>query len=478
MLFNSKVFVVLLAVVLAVYYRLSDARKLDFLLAASIVFYGYGDPRLIGLVGLSIATGYVCALRSAAAPTDAGKRAWLAVSLGVNFGALAFFKYTGFAVRSVVFWAELAGFHLHAPELAILLPVGISFYTFQITSYSIDVYRGVLPAERNFRDLALYILFFPQLVAGPVERASHLLPQYKLPFRLTRDQVYRGVFLILLGYVKKTVLADRLAGWIAPQFADPVHTPAIAWASVVLFTTDIYVDFSAYADIAIGLGKLLGYDIRPNFDLAFVVPSIPERWRRWHISMSQWFRDYVYYPLGGSRRGELRTNVNILIVMLLSGLWHGASYNFLVWGLLNGLSMVGHRVLDRPILRPIAALTDRWAVTRQAWFYACCTVTFLMISSINIFFRSDSWDVARSYVRAMFLTSPLHIVRHPSLPSGYGAGFAFLAAVLVAHELERHLGIQERIVRHRVAWWAVCLAMLVIVLLWGIRGEKFIYYQF
>lgn len=483
MLFNTKVFAVFLLIVVPVYYALRDEPKKNWLLLVSFVFYGFWDPRLCLLVGAAIGLGWVAALGTDRANGDPRWRTlWLVIGVGGNLGALLFFKYWNFGVRSAIFWAGALGVPVDLSSLAVqvILPVGISFYTFQILSYNIDVHWGRLPAERSLRDFALYVMFFPQLVAGPVERATHLLPQYKLPFSLTVAQVYEGVFLVLLGFVKKVVVADRLAAWIAPQFRVEVHEPAIAWTSVLLFTLNIYTDFSAYADIAIGLGRLLGYDIRPNFNLAWIVPSISERWRRWHISMGHWFRDYVFVPLGGSRHGEARANLNILVVMFLSGLWHGASYNFVVWGVLNGLSMVGNR-LAQPILGPIRDRAERRAVTRWAWFYLCSAVTMLLISSINIFFRSDTWPVAKSYVRAMFWTNPLRFftfVDRYGLPDGYVAGFVLFALVTVAHEAERHWQIQARILASRPAWVATCVAMFLTILIFGVKGGQFIYYQF
>jgi D-alanyl-lipoteichoic acid acyltransferase DltB (MBOAT superfamily) len=482
MLFNSKAFIVFLAAVLAVYHSLGDRGKLWFLLAMSYVFYGFWDPALCGMLIAASAVAWVSADRIGRASGPAGRRLWLTVGVGAGLGALGFFKYYNFFLDSLGVSLSLVGVEvdLAASHLDLILPVGISFYTFQTLSYVIDVYRGVLPPERNFRDFALYVAFFPQLVAGPVERATHLLPQYKQPFRLTRAQVLEGIFLILLGFVKKVCIADRIAEAIDPRFATPVTEPAIAWMSILLFTLNIYVDFSAYSDIAIGLGRLLGYDIRPNFNLPFVVPSIAERWRRWHISMSEWFRDYVYYPLGGNKHGKGRTLVNIMVVMFLSGLWHGASYNFVIWGLLNGSTMVGHRLLA-PVLGPIAAFMGRSRLTSWLYYYFCCWNTMCMISLINIFFRSDNWEVAKSYVAATLTRSPVEIVTwlmKLDFPAGYVEGFQFMALVVVAHELQRWHDIKAVILRRVWLWAVCCVAMYLCILIYGIRGPQFIYYQF
>lgn len=483
MLFNTKVFVVFLLFTLTVYYRLGQQGKLWFLLLMSYVFYGFWSPWMCSLLLLSTLVDFGCARGIEASTSSAQRRFWLGTSLAINLGALFFFKYHNFFLESLEASLATAGLpsDLKAWHLDLVLPVGISFYTFQTLSYTIDVYRRKIPAERSLRDFALYVSFFPQLVAGPVERATHLLPQYKLPFRLTEAQVVEGAYLILLGFVKKSVLGDRLGRWIEPQFAEPPTSGPVALVSLLLFTTQIYVDFSAYSDIAIGLGRLLGYDIRPNFDLPFVVPSIPERWRRWHISMGHWFRDYVYYPLGGSQRGEGRALLNVFLVMFLSGLWHGASANFVVWGSLNGLSMVVHRVI-KPLRYQLNAWLERGPVSRWAWFYAASIVTFFQISLINIFFRSPDWEIAKSYVVQIFGRSPLHyarwIQRGADLPEGYSDGLGMLLIVFLLHEAERHLHLKQQILENRGLWATVCTALFVYLLIYGIKGPQFIYYQF
>ena len=484
MLFNTKVFVVFMLVVLAVYYRLGKDGKIWFLLGMSYLFYGFWNPWLCTLIAASSVVDWYCALRIEAAGEDkSARKRWLGVSLAMNLGALGFFKYYNFFVESLAVSMTAIGVPLDPDSftLRVILPVGISFYTFQTLSYTIEVYKGNFKADKSLRDFALYVAFFPQLVAGPVERATHLLPQLKLDFKLDRDQVKEGVFLIMLGFVKKVVIGDRLANIIDPFFAEPIDNGAIGLMALLLFTTNIYVDFSAYSDIAIGLGRLLGYDIRANFNLPFVVPSIPERWRRWHISMGHWFRDYIYFPLGGSRHGTVRTQINIMIVMFLSGLWHGASWNFVVWGLLNGLTMVGHRVLLRP-LRFLSGNAEKNFFTKWGYYYLCCWNTMLMISSINIFFRSDTFEVAKSYVTEIYTRSPWQFVDYAltadRLPHGFAEGFAFMGFVFLVHEAQRWGDIKARILRSNLAWASSSVAMYVYVLLYGIKGPEFIYFQF
>lgn len=485
MLFNSKIFAALLVFVLAVYYFLPDRAKTWFLVGVSVVFYGFWDPELCLLLFGSIAFNFELGKRMAAARGDERRRKrllWLVVI--ANIGVLGFFKYTDFFIREFCLAASLLGVELNPQDhlLNLVLPVGISFYTFQTMSYPLDLYRGdIEEPERDILRFALYVTFFPQLVAGPVERAPHLLPQFSRPFRIDREMVHRGVFLILLGFAKKVVIADRLGHWIAPYYTDPDTTGPEAAASMLLFTTQIYVDFSSYSDIAIGLGLLLGYHIRPNFDLPFVVPSIPERWRRWHLSMSEWFRDYIFIPLGGSRKGVVRTQVNILIVMLASGLWHGASNNFLMWGLLNGLTMVGHRVLLGP-LRVVSGFMERRRWTRVGYFYLCCWLTYCAIASINIFFRCPDWETAMRFGRRIFLSGwqvwAETAQKIADFPPELVNGFLWTLVVFALHESERYLDAMRRVRQSRLAWSIVCLALFWCIVTFGVAGRQFIYYQF
>ena len=485
MLFNSKIFVVFLAVVLLVYYPLSDRAKITFLLMMSYIFYGFWDPALCSLIALSTTVDFICGRQIAATPAEKERtrKHWLWLSLSVNLGMLGFFKYADFFIEEFCLAVGLLGMSIDPDRymLDLVLPVGISFYTFQTMAYTIDIYRGKIKPEVNFWRFALYVSFFPQLVAGPVERAQHLLPQFSRPFRLSIPMVREGVFLILLGFVKKVIIADRIARDIEPYFDQLADNSVHAVAVMLLFTCQIYVDFSSYSDIAIGLGLLLGYNIRPNFNLPFVVPSIPERWRRWHISMSHWFRDYIFIPLGGSRRGTFRTQLNIIIVMFLSGLWHGASNNFVVWGLGNGFTMVGHKLITRP-LRAISTVMNRNPVSRVGYYYLCCWNTFCMIATINIFFRCPDWETAKSFVRKIFLSGTEDYIAYiPNImefPYQLTLGFVWIFVVFTAHEIERYFKAKDWILANPRAWAAWCVIALWSIISFGIAGPKFIYYQF
>jgi len=482
-LFNSKIFVAFIALTLSVYYFLPDRLKVFWLLGLSWLFYGFWEPQLLTLILLSTGVDYLCGKRVAQHDGDRSRqKRWLYLSLATNLGILGFFKYHDFFVGEFVYALNWFGWAVD-PErylLHLVLPVGISFYTFQTMAYTIDIYRGDVKPADDFWRFALYVAFFPQLVAGPVERAPHLLPQFSRPFRLSQKMVYEGVFLILLGFVKKVVVADRLARYIEPYYEDLAQNGADAAMAMLCFTCQIYVDFSSYSDIAIGIGLLLGYHIRPNFNLPFVVPSIPERWRRWHISMSHWFRDYIFIPLGGSRGGTVRTQINIMIVMFLSGLWHGASNNFVMWGLLNGATMVSHRILKTP-LRSLSGAAKTLGL-QAPYYYVCCWNTFCTIATINIFFRCPDWEIAKSYVREIYLSGIGDYVvawqTRAELNVELKWGLTWIVVVFLAHESQRYFGLKDRILADRRAWTVVCIAMFWTVVTFGISGPQFIYYQF
>ena len=347
MLFNSFEFLAFFAVVYAAYLALSRSHRGQnlLLLGASLVFYGWWDWRFLGLMLLSIAVDWTLA-RAIDASDDATRRKrLLLVSVATQLTILGAFKYFGFFAHSLALALASLGLEVHAPTLSLVLPVGISFYTFQTMSYTIDVYRRAVAPVRRFTDFALFIAFFPQLVAGPIERATHLLPQILRPRTLTWDDVHTGVFLVLVGLFKKVVIADNLA-----LVADEVFNHYTQYQGVdtlvgaLAFTFQIYCDFSAYSDIARGSARLLGFDLMVNFRLPYFAVSPADFWRRWHISLSSWLRDYLYIPLGGNRLGEWRTYRNLGLTMLLGGLWHGAAWNFVLWGGFHGLLLVLYRL--------------------------------------------------------------------------------------------------------------------------------------
>lgn len=348
MIFHSLDFIIFFVVVTATYWSLPQRGQNMLLLVASYVFYGYVHQWFLILIIASTVIDY-CAARGMDAWPERRKR-FLWLSILSNFGMLGFFKYFNFFVDNVHDVLLAVGLESSPPVLRVLLPVGISFYTFQAMSYTIDVYRGELRARRSLLDVAVFISFFPHLVAGPIQRASFLLPQVEARRRFSVDAARTGFLKICWGFFKKLVIADNV-GVIANKvfvLADPSFP--ILWVGVFAFAVQIYADFSAYTDIARGTSRWLGFELTENFNHPYMARSPSDFWRRWNISLSTWFRDYVYVPLGGSREGNGRWARNVMLTFLLSGLWHGASWNYVLWGLYHGVLLVLARA--RSILRP------------------------------------------------------------------------------------------------------------------------------
>ncbi|MEZ5246112.1 MAG: MBOAT family O-acyltransferase [Acidimicrobiales bacterium] len=343
--FVSVAYLVFVPVVLLVYWAVPAARRVWVLLAASYVFYGAWDVRFLVLVWISTAVDFVVATRLGRTDDDRQRRTLLWVSMGANLGILGFFKYAGFFVDSGRQLLERIGLEGSGWTLEILLPVGISFYTFQTLSYTIDIYRRRAEPETHLPTFALYVAYFPQLVAGPIERASRLLPQLAaLPGRVPGHQLASGLRLIMLGLVQKAVLADMVAPHVNAVYADPSQATSLgALVGIVGFSVQIYGDFAGYSNIARGTSRLLGVELMVNFTEPYRSKSITEFWRRWHISLSDWLRDYLYIPLGGNRCGPRITQRNLLLTMLLGGLWHGAAWTFVAWGALHGTYLLLER---------------------------------------------------------------------------------------------------------------------------------------
>jgi alginate O-acetyltransferase complex protein AlgI len=360
-IFHSLDFVVFFIAVVALYWRLPHRGQNVLLLVASYVFYGYVHPWFLILIASSTVVDYLTARGMERWPDR--KRPLMAVSIVSNFGMLGCFKYFNFFVENVHGVLAAAGVQTSLPVLRVVLPVGISFYTFQAMSYTIDVFRGELRARRSLLDVAVFIAFFPHLVAGPIQRASYLLPQVEGPRRFLLSKATSGLCLMVWGFFKKLVIADNVGVIANKVFALSDPSFEILWAGVFAFAIQIYADFSAYTDIARGTSRWLGFELTENFNHPYLARSPADFWRRWNISLSTWFRDYVYIPLGGSRSSGWIWGRNVLITFLLSGLWHGASWNYMIWGLYHG----GLLVLTRAhrILRPAGTRTPLWLQVPQ-----------------------------------------------------------------------------------------------------------------
>ena len=448
------------------------ARNL-FLLAASYLFYGWWDWRFLGLIVASTFVDYMAGLAMGRSTGATARRAWLGLSLVANLSLLGFFKYWNFFVDSwLAAWGSL-GIELHAATVQIILPVGISFYTFQTLSYTIDVYRRRIEPTTDLPAFAAFVAFFPQLVAGPIERAASLLGQFRETHRFSYSDAAEGSRQILWGLFKKVVIADQLAPHVDFIFANYESQPSLMLLiGAVLFAFQIYCDFSGYSDIAIGTARLFGFRLMTNFRYPYFARDIGEFWRRWHISLSTWFRDYVYIPLGGSRGGRARTLRNVLIVFMVSGLWHGANWTFVAWGALHAALFLPSILMDRHRLYLDDAAPGRLLPSLRE--LTAIKLTFLQVCLAWIFFRAESWQHATGYLGGM--------VAAPFV-AGSDPGMAFPLLLVAA------LVLTEWVCRHKPfplscpAWPApLRLGVYFVLLYWTLLASKsateFIYFQF
>lgn len=475
MTFNSFPFVLFFAAVFPLYWLLRRRRPQNLLLlVVSYAFYAWWDWRFLFLLAGSTVVDFLAVLRvEAAGDNEALRRRWMIFSVVINLTVLAFFKYFNFFTDSAADLLQRIGFGVSDPVLRIALPVGISFYVFHEISYAIDVYRRRTHAEHDFIVYAVFVAFFPQLVAGPITRAAHMLPQFRKDRRFPgTDQVYSGLVLILSGLFKKVVLADGVAPVANQMFDDPTKHGFVGLViGAVAFSIQIYGDFAGYTDMARGVARLFGIDLARNFEQPYLSRNITEFWRTWHISLSSWLHDYLYVPLGGNRNGRWATYRNLFITMLLGGLWHGASWHFVVWGGLNGIALAGHRAMG--------GTAPRGRPSGPTWRDAPAVLgNFVLVTTLWVFFRADSISIAGDYFR--------------SLTSGFtGADDSAWKAnlLLVGAALLVMLAI-DLVDRHRVAlqpltsWpsWAqgaIAGGAVVAVIIWsGTVPQPFIYFQF
>ncbi len=352
MFFDSIEYAVFLAVVLTAYYLLTHKLQNRLLVLASYFFYGFWNWKFLSLILISTALDFTCSLGIHGSTNPKKRRFLLICSIVGNLGMLGFFKYFNFFAESFEEMFQLFGIGVSPFVLDVVLPVGISFYTFQTMSYTIDVYKGKVEPTRSLPDFALYVAFFPQLVAGPIERASHLLPQILSPRKLTMERASEGAWLVFWGLYKKVFIADNLARIVDPIYADLANASALQiFIATYAFAFQIYADFSGYTDIARGTAKLLGFELRLNFRLPYFALDPQDFWRRWHITLSQWLRDYLYIPLGGGRGTRRQVFRNLMITMGLGGLWHGAAWNFVAWGIFHGALLIGYRLAGKEFTR-------------------------------------------------------------------------------------------------------------------------------
>ncbi len=473
MLFTTPIFPLFFGLVYLVYRLLGQTWRAQnlWLLLASYAFYAWWDWRLCGLILLSTVVDYSCGLLIDGEGGQGRKRqALVAASVLVNLGVLATFKYLGWFTGELNAGMMAMGMGAELPVLELIVPVGLSFYTFQSMAYTIDVYRGRTPAQRDPLTFALFVSFFPQLVAGPIERSGALMPQLEAPRRPTKLQLAEGLQLIVWGVFKKLFVADNLAV-LVQRVVDGdglPNTGAAVWVATYAFAWQIYCDFSGYTDIARGIAKLLGIELSVNFTAPYLAHRPQEIWRRWHISLSQWLRDYLYIPLGGNRLGRVRTQLNLMLTMLLGGLWHGANWTYLIWGGIHGIALA----LDR--------LRGQTKPTRIGRVLGV-VLTFHLSALAFLIFRAPSLERAADLMRIQF--SNVYMSAQDRMAF---AQLGLLIAIPLGVELLQALRARQGkadpslVLRWHPAAQAAFTATLVLITLFlgATAGQSFIYYQF
>jgi alginate O-acetyltransferase complex protein AlgI len=474
MLFNSFTFGIFLLIVFNVYWLLQGRLRAQnaFLLIAGGVFYGWWDWRFLGLLAISTLTDFLVGRKVFEAQDNPTKKRWVSVGMTVNLLILGFFKYFNFFVDTAGAMLQSLGVESHLPTLRIVLPVGLSFYTFQSMSYTLDVYRGKFEPTRNLTGFLAFVSFFPQMVAGPIERAGHMLPQFLNPRYFDDNLAQCGLRQILWGLFKKIVVADNLAGPVEILFSNPsAHSGSTLALGAFYFAMQIYCDFSGYSDMALGLGRLFGFELMRNFHTPYFAKTLPEFWQRWHISLSTWFRDYVFIPMGGSRVTHPRWAFNILGTFAISGLWHGASWNFVIWGLAHGFAYL----LDATAFERIGGKLEaaRFRHSATAFTFLRCVFALAVVMFAWVFFRATTFTGALDYLGNTFshtwLSKPEHVgvLRYPLIALGVEWLFRHRSHVL---DMPRW---------PRVARWAVYYGLIYYIFKYGnFRYVPFIYFQF
>lgn len=477
MSFVSLEFVVFFIVVVSLYFTLKGRARLLMLMVASYFFYIYWNASYIVLILFTAGTDYITAIKIDNRPLEdkRGRRRWLLVSVVSNMVVLFTFKYFNFFADSIYELLTSLGVSVSPVTLDVLLPVGISFYTFQSMAYVIDVYRGDLRAERDLPRFLTFVAFFPQLVAGPIERATNLLPQFRVEHRWDYARTVEGFRFILWGAFKKLVIADRLAIYVNTVYnnAHDYHGVTLISATV-FFAIQIYCDFSGYSDMAVGTAKILGFDLMVNFRQPYLSRSIREFWRRWHISLSTWFRDYVYVPLGGNRKGFGRTLGNLFVVFLVSGLWHGANWTFVLWGVLHGSFIVIETVGAR-------AGWGRYIPSALRW-----PGTLVIVCVGWVFFRANTVDDAFYILGNMLNLSGVSSVEMPFatsvLPplSEYLLSWALIGGLLAYDFADNARSLWNVALHTRLRWVAYYAlgAGIMFSFVYGLTTQTFIYFQF
>lgn len=472
MVFSSEIFLfAFLPIVIAGYYLVNPKLRNIWLLIASLVFYSWGEPKYVILMIISIAVNYLFGLLIGR--EERKNKGWvLAAAVLFNVSFLVWFKYLGFIIGIVdsVFHTELLSEHMWIADIR--MPIGISFFTFQILSYVIDVYRQDVKPQKNILKLGLYISLFPQLIAGPIVRYIDVAKQID-DRQITVEKLYTGTYRFVQGFVKKVLFSNTLAQVADLAFDSKMseHSMAMAWIGIICYTLQIYFDFSGYSDMAIGMGRIFGFDFLENFDYPYISLSVKEFWRRWHISLSTWFRDYVYIPLGGNRKGIVRTYIHLLIIFFITGLWHGASYNFIIWGLFHGVFLI----LERWKLGVILEKAPK--VMRHIY-------TMLVVMVGWVFFRADTLTDAGLYINSMFKIQEWNFKLVLANLDGEKLTILILAAVFATPVWRILQSKIERLRRGKTIWNSIHLLVMVFMFVLSISYmtgsgfNPFIYFRF
>jgi len=471
MVFNSLTFLAFFAVVLGLHALPIGWRyKKINLLVASYLFYAAWNPPFVILLWISTIVDWFAAQALVRSESQAARRAWMLTSVVANLGMLGFFKYGQFLVDSFTAVVSVIGIHYRAPQYDIVLPIGISFYTFATMSYTLDVYLRRATPARSFLDYALFVTFFPHLVAGPIMRPTELVPQFATPHRASRDQLCFGLLLLTLGLFEKCILADGFLSDVVQTVYDSTPVPGTldAWAATLAFSGQIFCDFAGYSTCAIGAALCLGFAMPDNFRFPYAAVGFSDFWRRWHITLSSWLRDYLYIPLGGSRNGQARTYAALFGTMLIGGLWHGASWTFVVWGGLHGVYLAGERALRTRFKSVVPGVFGQAGLA---------LLTFLLVSIAWVFFR------ARTFAKANIILGGMTGQNSGAPPALSGADLISVAVIVSGivgvHWLMRNRTLEGMLGRlHPVALAAGWTGMAFCIITEHGAGSAFIYFQF
>jgi len=474
MVFNSFTFFIFFAIVMALHYSpLSWQIKKTNLLIASYMFYAAWHPPFVILLLICTLADWFAGKGIAAARTKMARRLFLAMALSINLGMLGFFKYAYFLMENFIWLMSLIAIQYHPLKLDIVLPLGISFFTFQSLTYTLDIYKRKAVPWPSFLDYALFVSFFPKLVIGPITRAFDFLPQCLNPTKIDTHKIALGFSLLLLGLFEKMVMADSLLAPVADLLFNKTGNADTlsAWTGTLAFTGQIFFDFAGYSTCAIGAALCLGFSLPDNFKYPYAAVGFSDFWHRWHMTLSGWLRDYLYITLGGNRKGALRTYINLMFTMLLGGLWHGASWTFIAWGALHGFYLVVERALKN-IIPPWRA----WTITPVRILLAFAT--FIAVSCAWVFFRAESFTQAFTILSSMLLISSeaptVFIERFYVILT-----FGLTIGIFISHWVMRDQSLED--IMNRIPWWARSLifAFLIIVIITCTGEDRaFIYFQF